>query len=111
MTEEQKKHEEQSSEPEKEPIEESMFPDELPPAELNHIIHTFGVQAMIHLGRLPNPVDEQPEINLNMAKFNIDLLEILQDKTKGNLTEAEEKLLEEMLHVLRLTYVDTEKKS
>lgn len=82
------------------------FPEELPPAEFAHIVETFAVQALIHLGRIPNPVSNQPEVNLSMAKFNIDLLENLRLKTKGNLTPEEERLLDELLHISRMTYIE-----
>lgn len=86
------------------------FPEELPPAEFAHIVETFAVQTLIHLGRIPNPVSNQPEINLNMAKFNIDLLENLRLKTKGNLTPDEERLLDELLHISRMTYIELSRK-
>ncbi|MCX7765533.1 MAG: DUF1844 domain-containing protein [Candidatus Sumerlaeia bacterium] len=86
------------------------FPEVLPPAEFAHIVETFAVQALIHLGRIPNPVSNQPEINLNMAKFNIDLLENLRLKTKGNLTAEEEQLLEQLLHISRMTYIELSSK-
>ncbi len=85
------------------------FPEELPPPDFSYIAQTFGVQALIHMGKLPTPGMESPEINLKLAKFNIDLLEILREKTQGNLSEQEKKILEEMLHVTRMAYVDANK--
>lgn len=49
---------------------------------------------------------EKKKINLNVARFSIDLLDLLKEKTKGNLSEEESKFLKEMLHQLRMKYVE-----
>jgi len=69
------------------------------------LVNSLAVQAMFFLGRLPDQDDKKPELNLDMAKHNIDLLQILQDKTKDNLTEDETKALNMTLHELRMQYV------
>jgi hypothetical protein len=61
--------------------------------------------AYVHLGDSPNP-DGQPERNLSLARQDIDLLGLLQEKTKGNLTGDEERLLEQALCDLRMRYVE-----
>ncbi|MCX7919014.1 MAG: DUF1844 domain-containing protein [bacterium] len=77
----------------------------LPEASFIQLALILGMQAMQSLGLIPNPGTNKSEPNLPLAKFNIDLLEILQQKTKGNLTSEEEKTLEEMLFNLRMQYV------
>lgn len=62
--------------------------------------------AMMAMGKLKNPVTDKIERNLEHAKIYIDTLDMLQAKTKGNLSEYEEKFLTETLKDLKLNYVD-----
>jgi hypothetical protein len=66
---------------------------------------SLGTQAFLHLGDIPNPMTQQREKDLPAAKHMIDLLGILEAKTKGNLTGDEERLLRQLLLDLRLRYV------
>jgi hypothetical protein len=66
---------------------------------------SLGTQAFMHLGDIPNPMTQQREKDLPAAKHMIDLLGILEAKTKGNLTDDEERLLRQLLLDLRLRYV------
>jgi len=72
-------------------------------------LNSLILQAMIYLGKLENPVTGKPEVNLEQARFMIDTLGILKEKTKGNLAEGEGKLLEEALFSLRMLYVEADK--
>ena len=69
------------------------------------LIATFTSNALICLGEIVNPVSKSKKVDLGGAKFAIDILQVIQDKTKGNLTEAEGKYLETVLYDLRLRYV------
>lgn len=62
--------------------------------------------AMMSLGKIKNPVTDKIERNLEHAKLYIDSLDMLLVKTKGNLTDYEEKFLTEALKELKLNYVD-----
>jgi Domain of unknown function (DUF1844) len=62
--------------------------------------------AMMSMGKIKNPVTERTERNLEHAKIYIDTLDMLLAKTKGNLSEYEEKFLIETLKDLKLNYVD-----
>ena len=62
--------------------------------------------AMMAMGKLENPVTKRIDRNLEYAKVSIDTLDMLQVKTKGNLSEYEEKYLIEVLKELKLTYVE-----
>ncbi len=78
------------------------------PGELNFInyVTSLALQAMIFLGQIPNPMaDNQVEQNLPQAKFLIDTLVLLRDKTKGNLTKEEDDLLGGSLYELQMLYV------
>ncbi|MDE2027040.1 MAG: DUF1844 domain-containing protein [Candidatus Omnitrophica bacterium] len=74
-------------------------------------IASLGFQTMIFLGEMPNPITNQVEKNLKQAKFLIDTLVILRDKTKGNLTKEEDDLLNGSIYELQMRYVDLSKKS
>ena len=88
---------------------------ELPPEEQEpeldffNYIASLGFQAMIFLGEMPNPITNQVEKNLKQAKFLIDTLVILRDKTKGNLSKEEDDLLNGSIYELQLRYVDLSK--
>ena len=73
--------------------------------DFNFFITTFSLQAAIALGEVPNPVTNKKEENLAQAKFIIDTLAVLKDKTKGNLTGEESTLLENVLYELRMVYI------
>ena len=79
--------------------------------DFSTFVFSLGSAALINLGIAPNPLNNKTEKNLEEAKQNIDLLAILQDKTKGNLTPDEEKLMGNLLHSLRMHYIEENKKS
>ena len=62
--------------------------------------------AMISLGKVKNPVSDTLDKNLEYAKLSIDTLDMLIQKTNGNLTENEEKLLTETVNQLKIFYVE-----
>jgi hypothetical protein len=76
-----------------------------PEPDFNFFVTTLGLQASIALGLVPNPATNQKEENLNQAKFIIDTLGLLKEKTRGNLNNEEEKVLENLLYELRMQYV------
>lgn len=73
------------------------------------LIYSLSNAAMMQLGKLPNPVSGKTEKNLEQAKSTIDLLRILKDKTKGNLTKREEEFLINILTNLELNFADETK--
>jgi len=77
----------------------------LPPGNFAALVSMLTTQAFFALGVLKVEGQEEKEPDLEMAKYNIDMLETLQEKTKGNLTEAEEKVLENTLGQVRMAYV------
>ena len=80
-----------------------------PEPDFNFFITTLALQASIVLGQVPNPVTDKIEEDMNQAKFLIDTLAMLKEKTKGNLNTDEENLLEKILYELRLTYLSKNK--
>lgn len=69
-------------------------------------IFSLATGALIHLGISPDPATGKTEINVTMAQQNIDLLVLLKDKTKGNLTEDESQMLESLLSEVQLRFVE-----
>lgn len=65
--------------------------------------------AMLHLGAMPHPETNEAELDLPLAQHNIQLLQMLQAKTAGNLDPQEDALLQKLLYDLRLRYVETVK--
>ena len=65
----------------------------------------FQMEGFTALGKIAHPMTGKTEKNLEQASFVIDLLAVLQEKTKGNLTDTEARLLDNVLRDLRLNYV------
>lgn len=76
----------------------------LPPASFAVLVSTLATQAMATMGQIPMP-DGKPVLQLDHAKHYIDTLAMLEDKTKGNLDADEMVMLNNVLHELRMTYV------
>lgn len=72
-------------------------------------ILSISSAAYMGLGLVPMAPGQAPELNLDLAKHNIDLLELLWIKTKGNRLPDEEKLLEQLLFETRMRFVDAQK--
>ena len=80
--------------------------DFIPPKpEFSFFITTLSLQASIALGSIANPVTDKTEVDLVQAKFLVDTLGMLAEKTKGNLNADESKLLENLLYELRTVYL------
>ncbi len=62
-------------------------------------------EALVHLGQVPDPMTGQSHRDLEQAQFTIDLLAMLQEKTRGNCTPEESGVLEEILATLRMAFV------
>jgi uncharacterized protein YjaG (DUF416 family) len=80
-----------------------------PEPDFNFFITTLSLQASIALGQMANPVTNKKEEDLTQAKFLIDTLGMLKEKTKGNLSTDETNLLENLLYELRIQYVSKTK--
>ena len=75
-----------------------------------HLVNTFVQSAWISLGKVKNPVTDILERNLEQATYYIDLLDMLQTKMKGNLSEWEEQYIIHSLSELKLNFIDEQKK-
>ena len=81
------------------------FAGGLPPANFLTLVQSFRIQSLYCLGMLKLPGTEEAQVNLDAAKHNIDMLQVLDDKTQGNLTEEESKFITQVLHEVRMAYV------
>lgn len=85
--------------------------DQTPLPEINFstFIFSLNTSALLHLGEYPDPATGKQQQDLPMAKQTIDLIGMLQEKTRGNLTSDEENLVKHILYDLRLRYVQKAK--
>jgi hypothetical protein len=74
------------------------------------LVEYLSTTAMFQLGMLPGPGGERIPPDMLNARLTIDLLDVLKEKTQGNLTPAEARLLDDVLYRLRLAYVEVEKR-
>jgi hypothetical protein len=92
-------------EAEKEKEEESRHHGPLPKGNFAALISMLTTQTLFALGVLQIKGQEKKEPDLEMARYNIDMLETLEEKTKGNLTKEEETVLTNTLNEVRMAYV------
>jgi hypothetical protein len=79
------------------------------PVSFDHLVMSLATSAMFQMGMVKSPEEETPIVDLPAAKETIDLLDILVQKTKGNLTGAEQGLLDGSLYELRMVFVELTK--
>ena len=77
---------------------------EVPEASFGTLVNTLMTQALFYLGDLA-PQGAEPSINLDMAKHQIDTLSVLEEKTRGNLSQDEQRILDSALYESRMRYV------
>jgi len=82
---------------------------ELPQLDFATFVLSMSSSALVHLGEVPDPESGQVVDNILAAKQTIDILCMLESKTKGNLTPQEARLLRDMLFELRMKYVQKAK--
>lgn len=80
-------------------------------ASFGTLVAELAMQASLFMGEIPDPETNEPIVDLNRAKYLIDELGVLEEKTKGNLTPQEDQALKTMLFDLRMRYVKKAPKS
>ncbi len=73
--------------------------------DFSTLVITLSTSALLYLGEIPDPETNAPAVNLPLARHSIDILSMLKDKTKGNLTPQESSLLDGFLYDLRMKFV------
>lgn len=87
-----------------------MNEDHSQPLSFAAFVLSLGHTAAVHLGDVPDPMTGQPAaVNLDGAHQMIEILSLLEDKTRGNLSAEERQLLEQLLYELRLRFVEVQK--
>lgn len=81
----------------------------LPEINLSTFVISLSTQALMHMGEIPNPIDNTVKCDMAAAKQVIDILGMLKEKTKGNLEKNEETLFDNVLYDLRIRYVELTK--
>ncbi|MBW1722980.1 MAG: DUF1844 domain-containing protein [Deltaproteobacteria bacterium] len=81
----------------------------LPEVNFNSLIFSLSSSALLHLGEIADPQTGRKKTDLQLAKHSIDTIAMLKDKTRGNLTEEEERFLDSILTDLRWRYVKAKK--
>ena len=104
MNENKKTQKEQSKKEEKKEV-----PFVLPPLEFSSLVLPFFTQGLLSLGQIKEEEEKEDTQNLSLAKRMIDLLDLLKERTKGNLKSEEEQFIESSLHQLKLSYMEKAK--
>lgn len=78
---------------------------EAPVLDFSTFILSISSSAMMHFGEIPDPVSQQKQKNLVAARQTIDIISMLQEKTRGNLEEHEQRLVDNVLYELKMRYV------
>lgn len=77
-----------------------------PSVDFITLVMSLASAAMVSMGKAPDPMTRTVQKNLNVAKQNIDIIALLKEKTRGNLTPEEERVIDSVLYELRLGYVE-----
>src|SRR5205807_1793508 len=87
-------------------------PQETAPHQIDFatLVLSFATSSLMNMGLAPDPQTNQVQKNLPLAQQNIDILLVLRDKTKGNLSPDENELLESLLREVQLRFVEISKK-
>ena len=97
---------EEDKEKQKEKVEETEEGARpLPEVNFSSFVLSLSSSSLLHLGEIADPQSGEKKKDLALAKQSIDIISLLKDKTKGNLTQEEEKLLDHLLYDLRMRFV------
>ncbi|MBL0921973.1 MAG: DUF1844 domain-containing protein [Phycisphaerales bacterium] len=80
-------------------------PDDMPPADFRALVGSLATQALLYMGAFPDPETGQSMISLEYARHAIDMLGVLEEKTRGNLNDEEKQDITEVLGELRMRFV------
>lgn len=81
----------------------------IPPVDFSTFILSLSTSVLLHLGEIPDQQTKKAAKNLELARHTIDIIDMLKQKAKGNLTEAEAMLIDNILYDLRMRYVNMAK--
>jgi hypothetical protein len=87
--------------------QETASQEPLPDPNFAELLNMIAIQAMVGFGGMAGPGGERIPPNLEIAKHYVDMLQVLEDKTKGNLTDDEKKLLDQVVYEIRMRYIQS----
>jgi hypothetical protein len=85
---------------------ENLTPEQKQQALFMQLVLMFQQAAWSHLGKVPNPMTEKIERDLEQARMSIDMIDMLKTRTQGNISNEETQMLDHVLRELRLNYID-----
>lgn len=80
-----------------------------PPVDFSTFILSLSTSVLLHLGEFPDPQTQKTAKNLDLARHTIDIIDMLKQKARGNLTEVEARLIDNILYDLKMRYVNVAK--
>jgi hypothetical protein len=80
--------------------------DEIKP-DFKTFVSSLSANALYHMGIMKTPGEQQIEVNLSLARYTIDIIDMLKEKSLGNLTEDEQRFIDTILYDLKLKFVDS----
>jgi hypothetical protein len=75
------------------------------------LVYSFQVQGMMGMGKIKNPVTDKTEVDLDASRMAIDMLDMLSEISKGNISDDENKFLQDTLRDLKLNFIEEQNKS
>jgi hypothetical protein len=105
LAEKEKAAKQSASKPAADPGAAQGAPGQIPPADFTTLVSSIATQALFAMGAMPDPQTGQRYTNLDIARHHIDSLDVLEEKTKGNLSEDEATMVSTTLYELRQSYV------
>jgi len=85
---------------------ENLTPEQMQQALFMQLVLMFQQAAWSHLGKVPNPMTQKIERDLEQARMSIDMIDMLKTRTQRNISDEETRMLDHVLRELRLNYVD-----
>jgi hypothetical protein len=85
-------------------LEEHAAMGEIPPPDFSSFIFSISTTVLMDLGEIDHPIDKEKKVNLQMAKHSIAVLDMIKEKTKGNLNDQEQALIDNIVADLKLRY-------
>jgi hypothetical protein len=92
-------------------MKDSSPADEQEPVAFSSFIMSLATQVLVQLGEMPAPAGMEIPLDLESARQTIDIMTMLQKRTRGNLSAEEARFMEEVLHSLRVSYINAKKKA
>src|SRR5262245_44108796 len=80
---------------------------QMPPASLEMLVTTLATETLVALGQVPHPATGELHAQRGQAQYLIDMIDMLRQKTNGNLTPDEQHMIDSVLHQLRMVFVET----